>query len=291
MMKSLTFCILFSLLLSVGYAQAPVEKALLWKITGKNAVQASYLFGTFHYLCPDDGKIPAKVKQVLDGCSVLYEENHAGPAKTASSELSSGQLTGMLPKGLTLKSYMSVATYNQISQIFEEKTHAPLVLFSGWLPSITEQALYPALFHCAAIVRLDDEIEGLAASKSMPVLGLERGDSTDKVFGQQIPFQIQADGLVKKLLHWEETEKQLAKELAQYKDQDIEVLIAAAEQGDYSQVLLDNRNHNWISVMEKAVANGPVLFAVGAAHLGGTNGLISLLRQKGYTLTPVMGPL
>jgi uncharacterized protein YbaP (TraB family) len=293
-MKHLSFCVIFSLMMAAGYAQAPVEKALLWKITGKNAVQASYLFGTFHYLCPDDGEIPAKVRQALDSCSVLYEENHPGPAKTVSSELSSGQLTGMLPEGVTLKSYMSAETYNQVSQIFTEKTQAPLLLFSRWEPSITEVALYPALLHCTAIVHLDIEIADLAISKSMPVLGLERADSTEKVFIKQIPFQVQADGLVRKLLHWEESEKQLAKELAEYKDQDIEVMVAGdrpGEHGDYSQFLLDNRNHNWIPVMEKAVAIGPVLFVVGAGHLGGTNGLISLLRQKGFTLTPVMGPL
>ncbi len=29
------------------------------------------------------------------------------------------------------------------------------------------------------------------------------------------------------------------------------------------------------------------MFVVGAAHLGGKNGLINLLKQKGYTVRPV----
>jgi len=37
----------------------------------------------------------------------------------------------------------------------------------------------------------------------------------------------------------------------------------------------------------KIKGDAPKLFAVGAAHLGGDNGVIALLRKEGYTLTPV----
>jgi len=39
--------------------------------------------------------------------------------------------------------------------------------------------------------------------------------------------------------------------------------------------------------MEGAMHANAILFAVGAGHLGGDFGVIKLLRDKGYRLTPV----
>jgi len=47
--------LIFSLLAT--FAQ-PLEKSLLWEISGKGPGSPSYLYGTFHLLCPDDLVIP-----------------------------------------------------------------------------------------------------------------------------------------------------------------------------------------------------------------------------------------
>jgi uncharacterized protein YbaP (TraB family) len=52
-------------------------------------------------------------------------------------------------------------------------------------------------------------------------------------------------------------------------------------------VLLDDRNENWIPQIITLIADKKTFIAVGAAHLGGPNGVIRLLEKKGYTLTPV----
>ena len=49
-------------------------------------------------------------------------------------------------------------------------------------------------------------------------------------------------------------------------------------------VLLFNRNKKWIPIMEKAMQKEKVFFAVGAGHLAGPQGVINLLRAKGYTV-------
>ena len=50
--------------------------------------------------------------------------------------------------------------------------------------------------------------------------------------------------------------------------------------------LLINRNRNWVPIIENAIQQQPVFFAVGAGHFGGKDGIIELLRKRGYTLTP-----
>jgi uncharacterized protein YbaP (TraB family) len=51
---------------------------------------------------------------------------------------------------------------------------------------------------------------------------------------------------------------------------------------------LDERNKKWIGRMAAKMGTQRVFFAVGAGHLGGSNGVITLLKKAGYTVTPVL---
>jgi uncharacterized protein len=51
--------------------------------------------------------------------------------------------------------------------------------------------------------------------------------------------------------------------------------------------LLKNRNNNWIKKLPTIIQNQSSFIAVGALHLSGPNGIVQLLEQKGYTLTPL----
>ena len=56
---------------------------------------------------------------------------------------------------------------------------------------------------------------------------------------------------------------------------------------DFEQHMLIRRNRNWIPKMIAAIHDAPAFFAVGAGHLGGQEGVLSLLRDKGYQLKPL----
>ena len=52
--------------------------------------------------------------------------------------------------------------------------------------------------------------------------------------------------------------------------------------------LLNTRNNNWFIKIQKALeTNEPVFIAVGLAHLDFKIGLISMLQEKGYVVTPI----
>jgi len=49
--------------------------------------------------------------------------------------------------------------------------------------------------------------------------------------------------------------------------------------------LIDQRNQNWVPKIEEYLRSGHTYFVVvGAGHMGGPNGLLSLLRARGYTI-------
>jgi hypothetical protein len=57
---------------------------------------------------------------------------------------------------------------------------------------------------------------------------------------------------------------------------------------NFIEDFLNRRNRNWIPVISSQVERGATFIAVGAGHLPGEQGVISLLRNAGYTITPVV---
>jgi uncharacterized protein YbaP (TraB family) len=53
-------------------------------------------------------------------------------------------------------------------------------------------------------------------------------------------------------------------------------------------LMLTQRNMNWIPLIGEMAKEEPCFIAVGAAHLGGDLGVINLLRREGYTVTAVL---
>ncbi len=56
-------------------------------------------------------------------------------------------------------------------------------------------------------------------------------------------------------------------------------------------LLITKRNRNWMPVIEKAAAKGPIMVAAGALHMVGEDGLLALLARDGWQIKPVMRKL
>jgi len=89
----------------------------------------------------------------------------------------------------------------------------------------------------------------------------------------------------------------LAKMLSLYLDQDFynlerhtdEMSKSKAGSSLISDVMLKYRNELWLPQIMDAISDNSCLFTVGSYHLmGGDRSLISMLRAKGYTVTPVL---
>ena len=78
-----------------------------------------------------------------------------------------------------------------------------------------------------------------------------------------------------------------------YKKQDIQKLhdLSTKEYsgtGGYLDLLLYDRNRRWVEQFEKISKENSTLYAVGVGHLGGDKGVINLLKQKGFTIRPIV---
>ena len=77
-----------------------------------------------------------------------------------------------------------------------------------------------------------------------------------------------------------------------YKSQridEIEKMFSKSEFGmeENQDLLLNDRNKNWVGQLKLIMKKESVLIAVGAGHLVGEKGLIALLKKEGYNLRPL----
>ncbi len=284
-MKSIN-TLLFLLIAVTSIAQAPKEKALLWKISGNGLKQPSYLYGTIHVMCPDQIKVDTALKQSFEATKQLYLE-----INTSDPEMMTKAMQGMMmPEGESLEKLVSKVDYDSMSQIFQNKAGMPMLLMAKAKPMLLMSSVFPSLLGCAP-EGWETKFQEMAKDKNLPIKGLETIEYQLSVF-DTIPYKAQAAMLKDFLYNLDSTKKSFDEMLAVYLQKDInglyEMTVKDPDFGTYEALMLNNRNNNWIAVIAAAAKEKPTFFAVGAAHLGGEKGVISLLRKKGFKVMPVM---
>ena len=78
-----------------------------------------------------------------------------------------------------------------------------------------------------------------------------------------------------------------------YRDKDLDMIDSISRgmnSPKYNENMLFKRNKNMVHRMDSIFQRGETLFiGIGAAHLPGKEGVIELLREKGYTVKPIIG--
>ena len=273
------------LVFSTAIAQAPKEKALLWKISGNGISQPSYLYGTIHLMCPDQIKIDTVLRRCFSSCKQLFLE-----INTSDPEMMSKTMKGMMmDSGQSLENLVNKGDYDSMSHIFMEKASIPMMLMAKSKPMLLMSAVFPSLLGCAP-EGWETRFEEMAKNNKMPINGLETIEYQLSVF-DTIPYKAQASMLKDFLYNLDSTKKSFEEMLDIYLKKDInalyEVTVKDPDFGNYEALMLNNRNNNWIPVIATTAKAKPTFFAVGAAHLGGEKGVISLLLKKGFKVTPV----
>ena len=265
------------------------DKALLYEVTGPGLAKSSYLYGTFHLVCPTDLIITDAMKKAVGESQQVYLElDMDDPTMMADM-----QKAMMMPPGKNVKELLKPEDYTVLDNYLNEKMHIGLAQMGMLKPIALLSMMYMTILPCQP-VSYDLKFSEMANSEKKEVLGLENL-STQLGAMDKIPMQDQLKGLVDIARKPEDAKKEFAQFIALYKSHDINKLMSAMETsefsgGDFSQFeesLLTERNTSWIPVIEKAAKEKPTFFAFGAGHLGNEKGILNLLRKKGYTVKAV----
>ena len=205
----------------------------------------------------------------------------------------------MMEGGKSLKDLISEEDYKLVKKHFDE-LGMPLMLFERMKPmfltTFADADLAKGGMGSGDIVSYEMEFMEMAKADVKEVGGLETIEFQMSIF-DSIPYEAQAQMLVEGIKAEKDTtqeEGEFDKMVEMYKQQDIDAMQAMFDSeeadegiGQYEQILLINRNTNWIPIMAKMMAEKQTFFAVGAGHLGGKKGVIRLLKEQGYEVKPV----
>lgn len=283
--------------------EAPLEKALLWQIKGKG-IRTSYLFGTIHIIDAERFFLPSGLERCLKKCKrLIFEIDFSNPLAMSMEIAVLAPMKGnkRLSDFYTPEEYAEVKNYlsNPHNQTGGALGYMPFDVLETWKPFFLQTMLSQDGTDFATGKTKSYEMELLSMTQArrpkMPLGGLETIADQIAVF-DQIPYEQQARLLLETVRNAQSdapsTEDEAAQIFDLYCNQDIEGMIALTgdsfkDMPGSEELLLDNRNRNWISRIKTIAAGQPAFFAVGAGHLAGKQGLIRLLRAEGLRLQPV----
>ena len=287
---------LFALSIITANAEAqvnkkPLEKSLLWQISGNGLTKPSYIYGTIHMICKDDASLGDSLIAVIQRSDRVYFEVDMDNLMEMLSALKDFKMRN----DTTLADLLSKEDYEKVKEYMGRKSGLlPFSQLETYKPMLASSLLMESGIGCEESVAMEQLILEEAKKNKKRVDGLETMSYQASIF-DSIPYKLQAEQLLKYVNDSgskSEADKQFEEMIEAYKAQDIEKLGEFVQTddgglGNYEDILIYNRNRNWVEKLKKIMPDKSLTIAVGAGHLAGEKGLIKLLRKAGYTVKPV----
>ena len=281
--RNLLIIIFFTLCSMQSIAQRDKTNTLLWEISGNGLNEPSYLFGTIHMICKEDFLLSESVKQKFASSKQIYLELDMDDPQLQVTMMQQMQLPGKE----TLKNRLGESNFKKLDSFLQKEMNMNLVMFDKFKPMMVMSILAQRLLPCASMESYEINFVKMASEQKKELLGLEKVEEQIGVF-DAIPDSLEIRSIMKMVNDFDTQKKEFTRMSAIYKSQDLEALyqlmVESPEMMDSQELLLDRRNRNWIPIMESAMKNSSTFFAVGAGHLGGSQGVLELLRKQGYVV-------
>jgi uncharacterized protein YbaP (TraB family) len=243
---------------------------------------------------------PGAAKASEEAQTIVVESDEILDEKKAMASIFANPDLTMFTNGQSLETLLSK---EDLALLKEELTHRglPLSAVSRMKPWMLASVIsLPACERARKADKtafLDQQIALDAAADGKPVKGLE-------TFVEQlstvaaIPMDLHLKSLIETVKLGSKLDDVFETMIELYVSGDIGLTIPllkratpdqsdeAVGYGEFEELVVRQRNHHMAERAAPLLANGGVFIAVGALHLPDKEGLVELIRQQGYTVTP-----
>lgn len=289
-------------------APTTAENSLLWKITSDKQTTPSYLYGTIHMIPAEDYALREEVTEVFATADEVVFEIDMDEMNNPMAMM--GIMSKMyMEGGKTIKDLLDSAEYAMVNDHFSSKglpmfameRIKPMFLsvlagidMEGMKPGESSGGGMPGMNLGEGMKSYEMEFTEMARAAEKPIAGLETMEFQMSIF-DSIPYEAQAKMLVESVrAEVEGTDdniNDLDAMVKLYLEENIVEMVGMvaqdSEMAEFEDVILIQRNRNWIPIMAEMMADRTLFFAVGAGHLAGEEGVVALLRQEGYSVEPI----
>lgn len=268
-----------------SHAEIRHDRGLLWEVS-KNGIRPSYLYGTIHVSDPDIVDLPGEVSDALEQSEYFVME---------------ARLDG--PDVLTFAQEMFFRDGTRLSDLIDADLYqqAETLLGRYGVPPAAVQSLKPwAAFMTLNMppdtgLPLDLVLKSRAREHGLDIDGLESIAEQAAVF-ENLSRETQIALLTDSICHYEVLQGDMVDMKELYMERDLEGLFSYHNRyhlqtnEQYKQLmkrLLWDRNEIMAERMQPILKQGRAFIAIGAMHLAGEQGVLSLLENSGYQVKAV----
>lgn len=260
--------------------------SIFWEVTGNGLEKPSYLFGTVHLIPKSDFFFIDSLENKFESCQeIVLEVDMDDPGF-----LTKTQQLMFMPDNKSIKDLLDSTDYNQLSEFFKDSLNLQLDQFQRLKPIFLVQFIIPKMIN-KPLASYELTFVQMAKKYNIDLTGLEsvkeQMNSIDK-----IPFKKQAGLVLETIKDFSEDRLIYSQLVDAYKKTDYNnfynlMVKASPELKEFEQILLIDRNEKWVPRIEKMIKEKSCFIGVGALHLEGEKGLVSLLKSGGYKVTPI----
>ena len=256
--------------------------------------------GTYHFApATMMEKIPG-MAQAFEGCDVVVGEIDKEEMMNSETQMKMG-MAMMAPPDSTLDKLFSREDYAIVEKVFDKYFGSMGVKLSQ-MNMLKPSAISMQMQAMQAVKYfpnfnendlIDMAVQTRANEMGRPSIGLETiEEQTAMLF--DAPLTEQAEDLLDACKKDDYFMVQSSALVEAYMAQDlakIESIMTDPEMGgddaEAMDALIYDRNRNWVEKLVKMMPERAALVCVGAGHLPGDQGLLQLLRARGYTVEPM----
>ena len=279
------------------YAQEAYKSgSVLWKISGRDLAEPSYLLGTLHFKSGEYLDSIPGVRTAFQSCNQVVGE--IPMADMAGLQMQMMQAMMMTPD-TTYKMLYSEEDYLFVNEQLVSLTGSGLEQLGAMKPAAVQLTVialaYMKYFPNINLMNtLDLLIQSEAAKDEKPVLGLETADDQIRVLFGIMNLQRQADVLLCNLKNIDQLMAVIPEQIDAYNHGDLNKLYQQLDDTEICpsppsefDALNKDRNIAWMKKLPQMMKEKSSFIAVGALHLAGKEGLLNLLEKAGYTVEAV----
>ncbi|CAM4160068.1 TraB/GumN family protein [Zobellia roscoffensis] len=278
------FVSIFLLLLSFS-VKAQEKNSLLWEISGNGLQKTSYLYGTMHVSKKIAFRLDDVFFDALDKSDMVALESDPGhwlEKENLAGSTPYGAEAGFVTKGFYARSFKVTNPRKEILGAYlayEDRIVNNILYRTNEFSQNFEEETY-----------LDMFIYQAGKKFNKPIVALENMEESAALVGRA-----SLNAIKQKPDEWLQKRMQQSDPLFLLQDAYRERNIALLDSIDramytphYMKNMLYIRNANMVHRMDSVMRKGKIFAGIGAAHLPGNQGVISLLRKKGYTVKPLL---
>ncbi len=288
---------------------------LFWVAEGKNGGKV-YLLGSIHCADPETYRLPDKLMDAyLESDALAVECDILAYEKDFMAQMSMSQQM-MYTDGSTIEDHIDPELYEAMVEFYEDNPSQQLSqmgyttdMLKMFKPAMWMSVLEMIIYERADIdstLGIDYHFLNLAAAQHKKVIEVESVEFqnnmltgfSDELFEWQLWSYVstsadeQADGLREMFEGWCEGNPDYLvnsePDYTGYSAEEIEYYQDLLE--EYYTAMLIDRNVGMADVAEEMLEDGDnVFYVVGAAHMVGNDGVIALLKDRGWTVKQLGG--